>query len=139
VGAAAAEPDDLLAVETEIAAVGAPSTDVLPQARPSPYSCPSCHGVLFELPGRPVPRFRCRVGHAWSPASLVAEQADAVDEALWAAFRAQEEKAALLERLSDNAAQHGHARTATIYSARAAAAREQADQVRGLLDDARDR
>jgi PAS domain-containing protein len=85
----------------------------------------ACHGVLFELPGGPAPRFRCRVGPAWSPASLVEEQADADDEALWAAVRALDEKPALLERLAGNAARHGHARTVAACSGRAVTARTQ--------------
>jgi two-component system chemotaxis response regulator CheB len=133
------DPDDLLAVETEIAAVGVPSTDLLPQAGPSPYSCPSCHGVLFEIPSSPAPRFRCRVGHAWSLGSHVEEQGLAVEEALWAAVRALEERAALLERLADRAARNGHVHTAATHTSRAVVARQQADHVRALLDGGPDR
>jgi two-component system chemotaxis response regulator CheB len=133
--AASREPDDLLAVETEIAAVGAPTTETLAQAVPSPYSCPSCHGVLFELPGKPAPRFRCRVGHAWSPGTLAEEQNAAAADALWAAVRALDEKADLLERMADGAAQHGYVHSARAYAGRALQARRQADSVRGLLDD----
>ncbi|HZQ35293.1 MAG TPA: hypothetical protein VFD32_05135, partial [Dehalococcoidia bacterium] len=38
--------------------------------------------------------FRCRVGHAYSGTSLLAAEADALDAALWIAFRALEETAA---------------------------------------------
>jgi two-component system chemotaxis response regulator CheB len=132
------EPGGLLAVETEIAAVGAPTTDVLAQSDPSPYSCPTCHVVLFELPGNPTPRFRCRVGHAWSPASLVDEQNHAAEDALWAAVRTLDEKAAMLERLADGAARRGRVNTAGVYVGRAAQARRQADEVRALLDHEKD-
>jgi two-component system chemotaxis response regulator CheB len=130
-----AEDDGLLLAETRIAATGAPTTDSLAQATPSPFSCPSCHGVLFELPGAPAPRFRCRVGHAWSPAALEAEQAHAVDEALWAAVRALEEKADLVERLAADAQRHGHVRSAEVYDQRAARAKAQAQQVRVLVEN----
>jgi two-component system, chemotaxis family, protein-glutamate methylesterase/glutaminase len=135
-GAAAPVGDDeLLRAETRIAATGVPTTDTLAGAAPSAFSCPSCHGVLFELPGTPAPRFRCRVGHAWSPRALEAEQAHAVDEALWAAVRALEEKADLVERLAADAHEHGRTRSAAAYALRAARTRSQAQQLRGLVED----
>jgi two-component system chemotaxis response regulator CheB len=127
--------DELLRAEARIAATGVPNTDELAAAAPSAFSCPSCHGVLFELPGSPAPRFRCRVGHAWSPGALEAEQAHAVEEALWAAVRALEEKADLVERLTASARQHGHARSAEAYAQRAARTRAQAQQVRNLVEN----
>ena len=33
---------------------------------PSPYSCPECGGVLWELKNGELMRFRCRVGHAYT-------------------------------------------------------------------------
>jgi two-component system chemotaxis response regulator CheB len=128
------DDDELLSAETRIASSGVPTTDSLDDAVPSPFSCPSCHGVLFELPGAPAPRFRCRVGHAWSPAALEAEQAHSVDEAIWAAVRALEEKAELVARLAADARRHGHVRSAEVYLQRAASTRAQAEQVRDLID-----
>jgi two-component system chemotaxis response regulator CheB len=127
--------DDLLRSETRIAASGGPTTDTPDDAVPSPFSCPSCHGVLFEVPGAPAPRFRCRVGHAWSPTALEAEQGHSVDEAIWAAVRALEEKAEVVERLAADARRHGHVRSAEVYIQRAASTRAQAEQVRDLVEN----
>jgi two-component system, chemotaxis family, protein-glutamate methylesterase/glutaminase len=68
---------------------------------PSPFSCPECGGVLWETKEGDQVSFRCRVGHAYSAASLIADQERGVEDALWAAMRALEEKAALATRISE--------------------------------------
>lgn len=129
-------PPDLVDVETSVAATGRPSSVDISAAHPSPFSCPDCQGVLFEVPGGSTPRFRCRVGHAWSPASLDAAQTDAVDDALWAALRALEEKVDLLHHLAEGAADHGRRHSALRFRSRAAEAGRQAEAIRALVGDA---
>lgn len=75
--------------------------------KPAGFVCPECGGVLWEIMDQGMLRFRCRVGHVWSADSLLAEQNDSMEEALWTALRALEESAALSERLADNA-ERGH-------------------------------
>ncbi len=130
--------DDLLATEHRIAAgvSGAPVTESLAVAVPSGLSCPDCNGVLFELPGGPAPRFRCRVGHAWTGQALALGQGGGVDTALWTALRMLEERVALLHRLAAHAQAHGQNRSARLHAERAAAAAADAEVVRGLLDGA---
>jgi len=70
--------------------------------KPSTFSCPECHGVLWEVKEGNLVRFRCRVGHAFTMASLVEEQDQSVENAFWAAMRALDEKAALNKRLADS-------------------------------------
>src|SRR5262249_3454513 len=69
---------------------------------PSAFACPECSGVLWERKDGELVHFRCRVGHAYTMANLHGEQAHAIENALWAAMRALEEKAALEKRLSES-------------------------------------
>jgi len=47
-----------------------------------------------------VTTFRCHVGHAFSPGALLAEQAESLERALWAAARALEESACMAKRMA---------------------------------------
>src|SRR5262249_21136398 len=67
---------------------------------PSAFACPDCGGVLWELSEEQLMHFRCRVGHAWSVESLLAEQSEQLETALWTALRALEERASLTHRLA---------------------------------------
>jgi two-component system, chemotaxis family, protein-glutamate methylesterase/glutaminase len=130
--------DDLLLAERAIAALDPDrtSTAELRAAEPSGLSCPNCEGSLFELPGSPEPRFRCRVGHAWSPASLAAGQADGVEHAMWAALRALEERAALQRRLASLADRRGNRSLGDLHRAKAARGEANAGVIRRLLAEA---
>src|SRR5947208_14810487 len=57
----------------------------------SPYSCPECGGVLWEVQDGELVRFQCRVGHRWTGDALLAQQSNTMDDALWTALRAIEE------------------------------------------------
>jgi two-component system chemotaxis response regulator CheB len=100
---------------------------------PSVYGCPECGGVLWELNDGNVFHFRCRVGHAWSPDSLLARQTDSLEAALWTALRALEESAALSRRLADQARQRGLARAAARFYEQMQSAQEHALVIRNVL------
>ena len=68
--------------------------------RPAELVCPMCAGVLTEAEFRGFHQFRCHVGHAFTLDTLVREQGEAMERAMWAAVRALEESAALALRLS---------------------------------------
>jgi two-component system chemotaxis response regulator CheB len=98
-------PDtDLLDAEVAMAN-RAPLTTDETDAVPAGYGCPQCGGALYEIDEAPVPRYRCRVGHAWSPDSLLDEQAIATESALWMALRALEEKSSLGRRMAASGAE----------------------------------
>ena len=65
--------------------------------------CPICQGALTEGQLAGVTTFRCHVGHAFSPSALLAEQAESLERALWAAARALEESARMAKRMAGTA------------------------------------
>ena len=68
----------------------------------TPYNCPHCNGVLWEIDDPDIVRFRCHTGHAYTADALNVAQEQALDEGLWNAFRAHQGRAELLRRLSQS-------------------------------------
>ena len=100
---------------------------------PSPFACPECGGVLWETNDGDLTRFRCRVGHAFSPESVLAQQSEQLEEALWVALRALEERASLSRRLSDAARAHSRTTIADRFAEREHEARSRAEVIRQVL------
>jgi two-component system chemotaxis response regulator CheB len=126
--------DDQMSVETSYAALDREAIERLaPPGAPSPYSCPACGGVLFELEEGDGIRFRCRVGHGYTVESAFEDQSGAVDAALWAALRALHERAALSQRMAERVRARGSGATAERFERHAREAIEQAELIRTVL------
>jgi len=98
------------------------------------YPCPECGGVLQETAEGEMLRFRCRVGHIYSPESLMADQNLATERALWAAIRSLEEQAEFSERLEKSSRQKERARLARRFGEKAKSSRDDAAVLRNLLE-----
>jgi two-component system, chemotaxis family, protein-glutamate methylesterase/glutaminase len=137
-----------LLIEASFAEAGVPAGNRPEEVgSPSPLSCPDCGGVLWTYqddapPSRsPVPppsssrpvRFRCRTGHAYSPASLAEAQRGSIEGSLFAARRALEENAIILDRMAKRAIEVGNVKSHRRFERRAHEARRHAEQVRMLL------
>ena len=141
-----AEIDFILSVEQiapKLAALTSEGTPERPKLVSGPqgmepggrtYSCPECYGVLEEVKEGDMLRFRCRVGHIYSPESLHADQNLAVEKALWAAIRSLEEHAEFSERLALRSQSKKRARLADRFNEKAQASREDATVLRELLE-----
>ncbi|HEV2653341.1 MAG TPA: chemotaxis protein CheB, partial [Ktedonobacteraceae bacterium] len=100
---------------------------------PSPYSCPECGGVLWETHDGALTRFRCRTGHAFSVESVLAEQSEQIEQALWVALKTLDENASLSRRMAKQARQNGHAWLAEHLEARVREAEQHAILLRQVL------
>jgi len=131
-----AEPDDECADELDVVEMDSGTPD--PEhwaAEPSPFTCPECHGTLFERKDGTIMRYRCRTGHAYSPDALVAAQTQGVETAMWIALRALEENAALLHRLAERAGGRKQKRTAERFLSQAHAVELRARIIRDALQN----
>ena len=69
----------------------------------SPYNCPHCNGVLWEIEDGPMTRFRCHTGHAYTIESLGVSQEEALDKGLFDSLRAHRGRVALLRQMMKDA------------------------------------
>jgi two-component system, chemotaxis family, protein-glutamate methylesterase/glutaminase len=102
---------------------------------PAGFGCPDCAVALYQIDDGGLRRYRCRVGHAWSPESLLARQTMGLESALWMALRSLEEKAALTQELGERAASEGRSHTSARFADNAREARHAAELVRRLVAD----
>lgn len=123
-----------LSTENHLVANGGSIKEMQEIANPSSYGCPACGGVLFQLKQRRPTRYRCHTGHAFTALSLLLEQQSVIEESLRAALRALHEKERLAEQLAAEAAAQGRV-PAADYAGLARRSREEAAQLRALLDE----
>jgi two-component system, chemotaxis family, protein-glutamate methylesterase/glutaminase len=128
--------NERLDIENQIArGENAMKAGSLKLGRPSPYTCPECHGAMVQIVEDHSLRFRCHTGHAHSAMSLLASGIESIDRQLWDAMRAMEERTLLLrqlERSSRDSADIGHANQ---YAARADESERCAISLRKLVQD----
>jgi two-component system chemotaxis response regulator CheB len=101
--------------------------------KPSGFACPDCGGALWEISEGNLLRFRCRTGHAYSAKTLLTQQGEALEEALWIALRALEESSALSERLAKRARDRNHNKTAEQFESHAQSVLQRASLIREVL------
>jgi two-component system chemotaxis response regulator CheB len=64
-------------------------------------TCPDCRGTIWEVRNGPFTEYRCRIGHAYSPRSMLAEHFAVQEKVLWQSIVALEEGADLSTRLAE--------------------------------------
>ena len=97
----------------------------------SVFTCPECKGPLWEVHDGPLLRFRCNVGHAYTSDALLADQAHAIDDALWTALETLEQRSTIAARLAERSRAQGHHGAAGRFEHQAS---EMEDKIRTLRD-----
>jgi two-component system, chemotaxis family, protein-glutamate methylesterase/glutaminase len=62
---------------------------------PSRFTCPECHGALWEIEDGSMLRCRCHVRHAFATNAALASQDDEIDRLLGTLLHSHQERAAL--------------------------------------------
>jgi two-component system chemotaxis response regulator CheB len=116
------------AIEIKAAELTADPDSTKEVGNSSPFSCPHCSGVLWEITNDGIPRYRCRVGHSYTAKTLLDEQSGVVEIALWSAVRALQERADLFKRV-------GRRMSGTASAARFERnAKESLDQAQAIIN-----
>jgi two-component system, chemotaxis family, protein-glutamate methylesterase/glutaminase len=101
--------------------------------KPSTFGCPDCGGILWKVEEGNLLRFRCRTGHAYSAETLLATQSDKVEDALWIALRALEEKASLSDRMASRMETRNQTLSAQRFKEEAQSAWQRSAIIREVL------
>jgi two-component system chemotaxis response regulator CheB len=107
-------------------------SEIVTPGAPSHMSCPDCGGVLNEIATQDELRFRCQVGHAFTPLGLAAAQSDELERALSVAARTHRDRIRLFEQMQGNA----HARGLPRAEARWTEAAEESSRMIEVLEQA---
>lgn len=67
----------------------------------SPYNCPDCNGVLWEIKDGPLTRYRCHTGHGYTSSSLHSRQEQMLERSLFDSLRACRERANFVRGLAE--------------------------------------
>ena len=115
-------PPDIAREQSLFLGSGNPLDNLQAIARPSTFTCPDCHGALWEVTNSKPTRFICHTGHAYSIRTLHQATAESADEAIWNALRATQEAALLLRYRAERAAEESDVRNSARW-------REAADEL----------
>jgi two-component system, chemotaxis family, protein-glutamate methylesterase/glutaminase len=108
------------------------------QANATGLSCPECGGPLRDESMGDFHQYRCLVGHAFSPQSLLAGSNEALEATVWAAIRLFRQRANLLTNTSVRERNAGRVQLAEQYAQMAAEAREHSNRLQILALEALD-
>jgi two-component system chemotaxis response regulator CheB len=103
------------------------------RGRVTVFTCPECGGCLWQVNENPLVRFRCHVGHAFHAETLLAEQSQALEAALWTAVRTFKERDLLARQLASRERQRGDGEAAARFEEQAEQAARYGDLIQRYI------
>lgn len=105
----------------------------------SPYTCPECHGALWEIPEGDMLRYRCHVGHAFTAETVLSALNGEVDTMLESLLRSHQQRAALAHRMAEQERGRNRDSLAGQLEGRAREYEEDAEVIRRMVSRHDDR
>ena len=137
---AGAAPDIPLDIRLEAAIAAQELSDMKVDdmlGEPSRFTCPECHGTLWEIEDGGMLRYRCHVGHAYAAETVLASQGAEIDRLLWTLLRSHQERASLAWRMAEKERAEGRHGLAVQLERRAGEYEQDAELVRSLMRNGR--
>ena len=106
--------------------------DIVTPGEASRISCPDCGGVLNQIVAENEIRFRCQVGHAFTPLGLADAQNEELERALGVAVRTHRDRMKLFTQMCESA----EARELPHAVKRWTMAMKETEQMVGVLEQA---
>ena len=118
---------DLLKVELAIAKQGGGfELGIIGKGKPTPFTCPDCHGAFTQLIEGKLIRYRCHTGHAYTVSALLSEVTASVESLLYQGMRGLEETKMLLQNIGHHFRDTQHPEVAALFLRKADEAGQQA-------------
>lgn len=97
------------------------------------YTCPECNGSIWQIGTEEPLRFRCHIGHSFTANIFLSEQTKNIENALWSAVRAMEEKVTFSRQMAKRMTSHNLQQAATKYAEHAQSLDEEVSLIRDII------
>jgi len=97
------------------------------------YSCPECNGSIWQIGVVDPLRFRCHIGHSFTAKVFLSEQTKYLENALWSAVRAMEEKITFSRQMSEQMKKYNLQSSVEKYEDHAKGLDAEVSLIRGII------
>ncbi|HEY9881359.1 MAG TPA: hypothetical protein V6D29_23080, partial [Leptolyngbyaceae cyanobacterium] len=97
------------------------------------YTCPECNGSIWQIGTSEPLRFRCHIGHSFTANVFLSEQTQNLENALWSAVRAMEEKVTFARQMAERMENYNLLNDASKYEEHAKGLDQEVALIRGLI------
>ncbi|OHV86497.1 chemotaxis protein CheB [Mesorhizobium sp. ORS 3428] len=103
----------------------------------SVFTCPECHGPLWEIEDGDMLRYRCHTGHAFTADAVMEAQAIEADEILWSLLRSHQQRAEFARRMAEREKTQHRSQLASEFGRRAKEYEADAALIERILESRR--
>lgn len=97
------------------------------------YTCPECNGSIWQIGKEEPLRFRCHIGHSFTADLFLSEQTQNIENALWSAVRAMEEKVTFSRQMAERMEGYNLQSAAAKYEEHANSLDAEVSLIRGII------